>query len=73
MYYYLNRWYKSYITSLKAAIAGKSLNFARMDIDRNLHFVFYDKILQIYRQHWTPNPPPLPNPPLGTPLLISLT
>ena len=25
---------------------------AGLDIDRILHFVFYDKILQIYRQNW---------------------
>ena len=25
---------------------------AGLNIDRILHFVFYDKILQIYRQHW---------------------
>ena len=52
IHYYLNRRYKSYITSLKAVIVGKSLISAGLDIDRILHFVFYDKILQIYRQHW---------------------
>ena len=52
IHYYPNRRYKSYITSLKAVIAGKSLISAGLDIDRILHFVFYDKILQIYRQHW---------------------
>ena len=52
IYYYPNRRYKSYITSLKAVIAGKSLIYAGLDIDRILHFIFYDKILQIYRQHW---------------------
>ena len=41
-----------YITSLKAVIAGKSLISAGLNIDRILHFVFYDKILQIYQQHW---------------------
>ena len=25
---------------------------AGLDIDRVLHFVFYDKVLQIYRQHY---------------------
>ena len=49
IHYYPNRRYKSYITSLKAVIAGKSLISAGLDIDRILHFVFYDKILQIYR------------------------
>ena len=52
IYYYPNRRYKSYITSLKAVIAGKSLIYTGLDIDRILHFIFYDKILQIYRQHW---------------------
>ena len=52
IHYYPNRRYKSYITSLKAVIAGKSLISAGLDIDRILHFVFCDKILQIYRQHW---------------------
>ena len=52
IYYYPNLRYKSCITSLKAVIAGKSLISARLDIDRILHFVFYGKILQIYRQHW---------------------
>ena len=46
------RWYKSYITSLKAVITGKSLISARLDIDRILHCVFYNKILQIYQQYW---------------------
>ena len=50
--YYPNHWYKSYITSLKAVIIGKSLISAALDIYRILHFVFYDKILQIYWQHW---------------------
>ena len=50
IHYYPNCWYKSYITSLKAIIVGKSLISAGLDIDRILHFVFYDKILQIYRQ-----------------------
>ena len=36
------------MTSLKAVIAGKSLIPAGLDIDRILHFVFYDKILEIY-------------------------
>ena len=52
IYYYPNRRYKSYTTSLKDVIAGKSLISAGLDIDRILRFVFYDKILQIYRQHW---------------------
>ena len=49
IHYYLNRRYKSYITSLKAVIVGKSLISVGLDIDRILHFVFYDKIIQIYR------------------------
>ena len=49
---YHNRWCKSYITSLKAVIVGKSLISAQLDIDRILYSVFYDKILQLYRQHW---------------------
>ena len=52
IHYYPNRRYKSYITSLKAVIAGKSLISAGLDINKILHFVFYDKILQIYQQHW---------------------
>ena len=40
------------MTSLNAVIAGKSLKSAGLDVDRYLHFVFYDKILQIYRQYW---------------------
>ena len=52
IHYYHNRRYKSYITSLKAVIVSKSLISAGLDIDRILDFVFYDKILQIYRQHW---------------------
>ena len=55
IHYYPNRRYKSYITSLKALIVGKSLISAGLDIDRILHYVFYDKILQIYRQHWSRN------------------
>ena len=51
IHYYPSSRYKSYITSLKAVITGKSLISAGLDIDRILHFVFYDKILQIYRQH----------------------
>ena len=51
-YYYSNLWYKSYITSLKAVIAGKSVIFAGRDIERILHFIVYDKILQIYWQYW---------------------
>ena len=43
IHYYHNRRYKSYITSLKAVIAGKSLIFAGLDIDRILHFVFMIK------------------------------
>ena len=49
---YHNRWCKSYITSLKAVIVGKSLISAQLNIDRILYSVFYDKILQLYRQHW---------------------
>ena len=52
IHYYPNRWYKSYITSLKAGIVGQSLISAVLVIDRILYFVFYNKILQIYRQHW---------------------
>ena len=48
---YPNQRYKSYITSLKAVMVGKSLIYTGLDIDRILRFVFYDKILQIYRQH----------------------
>ena len=51
----------------KTVIVGKSLISARLDIDRIVHFVFYDKILQIYRQYLgqalAPNratPTPLP-------------
>ena len=33
-------------------MAGNGLISAGLDIDRTLHFVFYDKILQIYRQHY---------------------
>ena len=44
IHYYHNRRYKSHITSLKAVIAGKSLISAGFDIDRILHFIFYDKI-----------------------------
>ena len=50
--YYYNHRYKSYITSLKAVITGKSLISAGLHIDRVLYFIFYDKMLQIYRQHW---------------------
>ena len=49
IHYYPNRRYKSYITSVKAVIVGKSLITAGLDIDRSLCFVFYGKILQIYR------------------------
>ena len=52
IHYYCNRRYKSYITSLKDVIVSKGLVSAALDIDRILHFVFYDKTLQIYRQHW---------------------
>ena len=45
IHYYPNHWYKS---SLKAVIISKSLISAALDIYRILHFVFYDKILQIY-------------------------
>ena len=48
IYYYPNRWHKSYISSLKDVIVGKSLVSVGLDIDRILHFVFYDKTLQIY-------------------------
>ena len=51
IHYYPTRRYKSYITTLKAVIVGKSLISAGLDIDRIMHFVFYDKILQIYQQH----------------------
>ena len=51
IHYYPDRRYKSYITSLKAAIVGKNLISAELDIDRILQFVFHDKILQIYRQN----------------------
>ena len=51
IHYYPNGRYKSYITSLKAVIVGKSLISAWLDIDRILHFVFYYKIPKIYRQH----------------------
>ena len=53
--YIHNRRYKSYITFLKAVIAGKCLISAGLDIDRILHFDFYDKILEISRQHWVRN------------------
>ena len=52
IYYYPNRRYKSYITSLKAVIVSKNLISAELDISRILHFIFCDKIFQIYRQHW---------------------
>ena len=39
------------IKDLTDAIATNSLISARLDIDRILHFVFYHKTLQIYRQH----------------------
>ena len=52
IHYYPNRRYKSYITSSKGDIAGKSLMSSGLDIYRILHFIFCDKILQIYRQHW---------------------
>ena len=52
IHYYPNRRYKSYITSLKAVIVGKSLRSVGLDIDRILHFVFYEKVLQIYPQLW---------------------
>ena len=44
IHYYSSLWYKSYITSLKAVIAGKSVIFAGRDIDRILHFIVYDKM-----------------------------
>ena len=40
------------MTSLKTVITGKSLISASLDIDRILHFVLYDKTLQIYRELW---------------------
>ena len=43
--YYPNRRFKSYITSLKAVIVGKSLISVGLNIDEILHFVFYDKVL----------------------------
>ena len=49
---YLNRRYKSDITSLKAVIVGKYLISVGLDIERTLYFVFYNKILKICRQHW---------------------
>ena len=51
IHYYPNRRYKFYITSFKALIVGKGLVSTGLDIDRILHFLFYDKIFQIYRQH----------------------
>ena len=52
IHYYPNRRYKSYITSLKAVIVGKSFISAGLDIDIILYFVFYDEILQSYQQNW---------------------
>ena len=52
IHYYRNHRYKSYIITLKPAIPGKSLISAGLDIYRIQHFVFDDKILQIYQQHW---------------------
>ena len=46
VHYYPNLQYKSYITSLKAVNTSKNLISAGLDIDRILHFVFYDKILR---------------------------
>ena len=43
IHYYINCWNKSYITSLKAVIFGKRLLSAGLDIDRILHFVYYNK------------------------------
>ena len=45
MYFKAKDWrrYKSFIFSLKAVIADKSLISARLDIDRILHFVFMIK------------------------------
>ena len=48
IYYYPNRQHKSYISSLKDVTVGKSLISVGLDIDRILHFAFYDKILQTY-------------------------
>ena len=52
IHYYPNRRYKPYVTFLRAVIVGKTLISAGLDIDRILHFIFYDKIPQISRQHW---------------------
>ena len=41
IHYYPDCWYKPYTTSLKAVMAGKSLNFVGLDIDRVLNFAFY--------------------------------
>ena len=46
VHHYPNLQYKSYITSLKAVNTSKNLISAGLDIDRILHFVFYDKILR---------------------------
>ena len=54
IHYYPNRRYKSYITSLKAVIVSKNLISAELDIVRILHFIFYDKIFQIYPTNPTP-------------------
>ena len=81
-YYYHNHGYKSYISFLKALITGKNLITAGLDIDRIRFFkyisFFYDKTLQICRQHrvWKfyrhilSKYPQIPkhSPPLGTPL-----
>ena len=52
IHYYPNRRYKPYVIFLRAVIVGKTLISAGLDIDRILHFIFYDKILQISGQHW---------------------
>ena len=66
--FYHNRWYKYYITSLKAVLNGESLISAGLDIDRFLPFDFCVQKLKIYRQKWgkkkweggvkSPTPPP---------------
>ena len=50
-YSLLSSRYKSYITPLKAVIAGKKFISPGMNIDGILYFVFYDKILQFNQQH----------------------
>ena len=50
-YSLLSSRYKSYITPLKAVIAGKKFISPGLNIDGILYFVFYDKILQFNQQH----------------------